>query len=53
MENTRLEKKAKVLLADTDNILDEFISEINELESENAKLNEKIAELEYELKHRK
>lgn len=53
MENTRLEKKAKVLLADADNIIDEFISEIEELEKELEKANEKIEDLEQLLKNHK
>lgn len=49
MENNRLEKKAKILLADSDNIIAEFISEIEDLESKLQKANERIEELENQL----
>lgn len=49
MENHKLAKKAQSLKQDTDSVIYELISEVEELETENKKLNERVSELEDEL----
>lgn len=46
MENTRLNKSAKNAITDIENIIDSFIIEVEELETELEKANERIQELE-------
>jgi len=53
MENRRLEKTAKNIHNDVENTIDALIIEIEELETENSKLEERIQLLEDELNNRK
>lgn len=49
MENNKLRKNSQNILAEIDSIIDQFILEVEELEMENEKLNERILVLENQL----